>query len=229
MSTEKTIVHDPPYSQLLTILYKIRKTVAPLSRPKLNGRMQELLKGIEFSVFSNNCLGGVFCHDAGHPFRSPTVNMSFDGYDFMRFLERPQHYLSKEIEFFENKNYKFPMGRIDDVTIYFVHYKTPEEAREAWMRRKDRIVWDNLFVISTDHDGMYLPELMERFDKLPYNKVMFTAKAYPQYAWAVQVPQFKRRRNVRIMTSFANMRGQRYYETCFDLAQWIKENSSTCR
>ena len=86
--------------QALKILYKIRKTVAPLTRAKRNQQMQKVLEGVEFSVFSNNCLGGVFCHDAGQPFRSPTVNMSFDGYDFMRFLERPQYYLSKEIEFF---------------------------------------------------------------------------------------------------------------------------------
>ena len=226
MPTETPIIHDAPYSLPLKFLYKIRKKFASLNRPKLNKQMQETLKGIEFSVFSNNCLGGVFCHDAGHPFRSPTVNMSFDGYDFMRFLENPQHYLSREIEFYQDENYKFPMGRIDDVKIYFVHYKTPEEAQDAWTRRANRIVWDNIFVISTDHDGMYLPELMERFDKLPYkNKVMFTAKNYPQYPWAIQVRQFKHRRNVRVMSNFANLRGQRYYETCFDLAQWIKENS----
>lgn len=182
MPTEKLIVHDPPYSLPLRILYKIRRSVAPLNRSRLNRKMQQTLKGIEFSVFSNNCLGGVFCHDAGQPFRSPTVNMSFDGYDFMRFLENPQYYFSQEIEFFEDAKYKFPLGRIEDVIIYFVHYKTPEEARDAWTRRKDRIIWDNLYVIATDQDGMYLPELMERFDKLPYKKVMFTARAYPQYS-----------------------------------------------
>lgn len=226
MPADPIIVHDPPYSLPRKILLKVRQSFGARHRPKLNRQIQQTLEGIEFSVFSNNCLGGVFLHDAGHAFTSPTVNMSFDGYDFMRFLENPQYYLSREIEFYKDEKYSFPMGRIDDVKIYFVHYKTPEEAREAWIRRKPRIIWDNLFIISTDHDGMYLPELMERFDKLPYkNKVMFTAKAYPQYSWAVQVPQFKRRRNVRIMTAFANLKGQRYYETCFNLAQWVKENS----
>ena len=225
MSTEPQILHDPPYPLPVRVVNKLKKYVAPLSRPKRDRKMQEILKGVEFTVFSNNCLGGFFCHDAGQPFRSPTVNLSLDGFDFIRFLERPEYYLSKDIEFYQDSRWKFPMGKIEDVKIYFVHYKTPEEARDAWMRRKERIVWDNIFVIATDHDGMYLPELLERFDKLPYNKVMFTAKSYPQYPWAVQVRQFKRRRNVRIMTDFANLRGQRYYETCFDLAQWVKDNS----
>lgn len=68
--------------------------------------------------------------------------------------------------------------------------------------------------------------MLERFDALPYtNKIMFTARDYPQYPWAIQVSQFKKRNNVRIMTAFANMRGQRYYETCFDIADWIRTNS----
>ena len=118
------------------------------------------------------------------------------------------------------------MGLIDDVEVCFVHYGTEEEATRAWDRRKERIVWDNLFIVATDHDGMYLPEMLERFDALPYkNKVMFTAKHYPQYPWAVQVKQFKHRNNVRIMPAFANMRGQRYYETCFDIAGWIRSRS----
>ena len=29
-----------------------------------------------------------------------------------------------------------------------------------------------------------------------------------------------------IMTAFANFRGQRYYETCFDIPKWIKDNSN---
>ena len=55
---------------------------------------------------------------------------------------------------------------------------------------------------------------------------MFTAGIYPEYDWAITVPQFKGRFQVRIMTDFANFRGQRYYETCFDIAKWIKEKST---
>jgi len=188
----------------------------------LNREIQEKLKNIDFSIFSNNCLGGVFYHDAGKEFTSPTVNLSFDGPDFMRFLENPHHYLSKDPEFIDIGK-SFPVGLIDDIEICFVHYRTEQDALNAWNRRKERIHWDNLFIVTTDHDGMYLPEIMERFDALPYkNKIMFTAKNYPQYPWAIQVPQFKHRNNVRIMTAFANMRGKRYYETCFDIAGWIR-------
>lgn len=53
---------------------------------------------------------------------------------------------------------------------------------------------------------------------------MFTAKKYPQYDWAIQVKQFRKRNTVHIMTDFANFKGQRYYETAFDITKWIKNN-----
>lgn len=227
MHTETHIVHDGPYPLPLRLLLKLRKIVAPVCRPKRNKKIQEKLDGVHFTILSNNCLGGVIYHDAGQPFTSPTVNLSFDGPDFIRFLERLDYYLSKELHFVEVPGKNFPVALLDDVEINFVHYKTAAEASEAWNRRKNRIVWDNIFVVATDHDGMYLPEMLERFDALPYeNKVMFTAKNYPQYAWAVQVPQFKHRNNVRIMIAFANFRGERYYETCFDIADWIASRTS---
>jgi len=223
MHTDKHIIHDGPYPLPLKLWLKLRKTLSPIGRKKWNKEIREKLEGIEFSILCNNCLGGHFYHDAGRKFTTPTINLAMDGPDFIRFLENPQHYLSKDPVFIDAGK-AFPVGLIDDVEICFVHYHSEKEALEIWNRRKERINWDNLFIVSTDHDGMYLPEMLERFDKLPYkNKVMFTAKDYPQYPWAVQVKQFKHRNNVRIMTAFANMRGERYYETCFDLAGWIRD------
>lgn len=42
-----------------------------------------------------------------------------------------------------------------------------------------------------------------------------------QYDWAFCVPQFEGRFQVRIMMGIANLKGQKYYETAFDLANWI--------
>lgn len=225
MHTDTHIIHDAPYPLPLALLLKIRKTVSPLNRSKWDKTIREKLDGIEFSIFSNNCLAGYFYHDAGREFTSPTINLSFDGPDFIRFLENPQHYLSMDPVFIDTGK-TFPVGLIGDIEINFVHYKTEQDALDAWNRRKERIVWDNIFIVATDHDGLYLPEMLERFDALPYkNKIMFTAQNYPQYPWAIQVSQFKKRNNVRIMSAFANMRGQRYYETCFDIAGWIQSCS----
>lgn len=84
-----------------------------------------------------------------------------------------------------------------------------------------RFLWNHIYVIATGHDGMERPDLMERFDKLPYrNKIMFTFGKW-DYPWAHQV---KRAHGiVRPFTEVASFTGKRFYETAFDIASWIVE------
>lgn len=208
------------------VLLKIRKIIARLYRPQINQQIRRKVGQVEFSIICSNCIGGFFYHDAGREFTSPTINLYFDGCSFVNLLKKPKYYFAKDICFVEDAAYDFPVGVIEDVKIYFVHYKTNEEARDAWIRRKKRIVWNNIFVVATDRDGLNTPEMLDKFDKLPYpNKVLFSAKPYPQYKWVVYVPQFAQQDYVGTMTVYANFRGQRYYETCFDIAEWIRQRS----
>ena len=54
---------------------------------------------------------------------------------------------------------------------------------------------------------------------------MFTAKERSDYDWEICVPQFKNRFQVNVITNYANLRGERYYETCFNLAEWAYNNT----
>ncbi len=222
MLSDKTIYRDKPHSLKRRVVNFIRKSIGRRGRKRINQGYRELLAGLEFSVFSNNCLGGKFLRDADKQFRSPTVNMAFDGEEFVAFLEKPRHYLNAELRFVKSDEVNYPVAMLDGIELRFVHYKSEEDCVAAWRRRSERILWDRLLVIATDHDGMGKPENLERFDKLPYNKVMFTSQRLPQYAWAVTVPQFEGREQVDIMTLFANIKGERHYESCFDLAGWVK-------
>lgn len=51
------------------------------------------LKAKEFTIFSNNYIGGVFTHDVGRRFNSPTVNLTLDGHSFIKFLQNPKQYV----------------------------------------------------------------------------------------------------------------------------------------
>lgn len=226
MLSDASIKRDDNPILLRRILLKLREIFSKEKRQLLNKKIHAQLEGVSFSIFCNNCLAGVFYHDAGLEFTTPTVNLAFDGEDFIRFLERPKYYLNHEMKFISVEGiHNYPIAHIDDIEVRFVHYNTQEEAEQAWKRRTERINWSSLFIIATNHDGMGRDDLMERFDKLPYkNKVMFVSHEYPQYDWAVLVPQFKGRFQVKIMTSFANFMGERYYETCFDIPNWICKN-----
>ena len=226
MWKDSTIIRDDSDTRLYRriLLFIRRKIGEHFYRRKINDSIRETLNGVSFSIFSNNCMGGVFYHDAGRKFTSPTINMAIDGEDFVRFLERPKHYLNiQEFEFVEYPDLRYPVARLDDIEIRFVHYKTREECIEKWKNRAERIDWEHLYIIGTDRDGLYKPELLKRFDKLPYkNKLLFTAQKYPEYSWAVQIPQFRKHEQVGIVSYYADIKGHRYYDTCLDLAHWIK-------
>ena len=227
MLADTSIKRDGPYGFFRRAILTLRKKASVRYRDALNDKIRDTLKDVKpFTIFSNNCLGGVFYHDAGLPFTSPLINTAMDAEDFLKFLNDPEHYLDCEMEFFTWPGRDFPIARLDDVEINFVHYKTPEECVETFNRRAQRIVWDNIFIVATNHDGMYQDRWMKQFDALPYkNKIMFVSKDYPEYDWAIPIKQFKGRYQCRITTSFADMRGHRYYETAFDIAKWIRENS----
>lgn len=227
MLSDTSIVRNKDRSLIVRAWIKIRKYVSKKKRAVLNEEIKTKLSNVDFTIFSNNCLGGVFYHDAGKKFTSPTINMAFDGEDFIKLCENPQHYFNwTNFEFFTWPGHDYPLARIDDIEARFVHYHSEEECITKWKERAQRIVWDNIYIVATDVDGMYQEQWMERFDSLPYkNKIMFVAKEWPKYKWAVRVPAFKKRNCVHIMTDFANISGQRYYETAFDIADWIKRNS----
>ena len=227
MLSDHTIKRDSPDGLPRRLLLKVRRKSSLRYRDRLNDEIRSKLKDVPpFTIFSNNCLGAVFYHDAGREFTSPLINTAMDGMDFIKFISDPKSYLFCDMEFFSWPGRNFPIARIDDIEVNFVHYKTREECVAAWKRRAERIVWDRIFIVATDHDGMYQEECLALFDKLPYkNKIMFVSKDYPQYSWAIPVKQFKGRFQCRVTTSFADMRGHRYYETAFDIAEWIRDNS----
>ena len=226
MLSDSTISRDGRYLLPRRVLLSIRKLASKKYRHSLNMEIREKLENVPaFTIFSNNCLGGVFYHDAGLKFTSPLINTAMDGDDFLKFLSNPKYYLTLDLEFFTYPGRNYPIARIGDIEVNFVHYKTPEECIEKWKNRAQRIVWDNIFIVATNHDGMCHDACMERFDKLPYqNKIMFVTKEYPQYSWAVPIKQFKNRFQCRITTAFADMKGHRYYETAFDIPEWIRIN-----
>ncbi len=223
MLCDKSIRRDKKKCALpRRVLLKLREICGKRSRERLNAEMAKRLEGADFTVFSNNCLGTMLYHDSGKEYTTPLINTAMDGTDFLKLLENPRHYLKADMQFVKYEGIGYPIARIDDIEIRFVHYKTEAEAREKFYKRAERINWDNIVVIATNHDGLYTTENMARFDKLPYKKLMFVSEEYEQYPWAVCVPQFKGRFQVRIMTSFANFKGQRYYETAYDIISFLQ-------
>lgn len=153
------------------------------------------------TVIASNCNGAVILHDLGCRFNSPTVNLYFDAKDFIKLLSNPTKYFEEELIEISSEEI-FPVGMLGDVKVYFMHYKNFDEAKKKWDERKERINYDNMFVMMTDKNGC-TEEDIKTFDELPYkNKVIFTHKEYPKYKSAYYMKGFEREGEVGILSDW---------------------------
>lgn len=200
------------------IIEKIyNKLTRPIAR-KNHKFPRRFTLGDDFSIISCNCIGGLLYHDLNMQFKSPTVNLYISSPDFVKFCLDLERYISYDVEKVESDE-KFPVGKIGDVTLNFMHYADFEDAKYKWNERKARINFDKIFVIMTDRDG-YTDELLDKFDKIPYPKVLFSHKIIERDD-AVYVKRDRKRKECRDLTEFVNLNGVRAYEYYFDFEKWF--------
>lgn len=117
-------------------------------------------------------------HELGERFNSPTVNLFFGAEDYIKFLENLDYYLQQTLVEIQS-DLEYPVAKLDDITIYFMHYSTIDEAKKIWEKRTSRINRNKLYVILVQQNGC-TEELLKRFDNLSYeHKVALTAKPMP--------------------------------------------------
>ncbi len=185
-------------------------------------KQRQRLKNTNFSVISSNCNGAVMCHDLGIQFNSPTVNLSMSAEDYLKFIKNLDYYLNEEIVEKKDTDLGYPIGILgNNIILHFIHYPSFESAVLKWTERKQRINKDNLFFMMTDRDGC-TEDMIKEFDNLPYkNKLIFTAKPFPQYKSVIFCEEFKDDNCVPILTSWRNLKGERLYDRYIDFVTWL--------
>jgi uncharacterized protein (DUF1919 family) len=139
------------------------------------GKRKAELTNTDFTLFSDDCFGGMLCSDLGLQFRSPTVSLRIYAADYVEFLENIHAYLSADL--IESRGEAdYPVGLLGGrVRLHFKHSGTFEEGAAAWRRRKERVHHGNIIIKMSDlYDCS--PELTRRFLALPYPKIFFSAK-----------------------------------------------------
>lgn len=198
-------------------------------RNHINLKNQKRIQNKEFSLLCNNCNGALILHDLGLKFRSPFVNLWMPPKDFIEYLEHLEHYRDIPIEFINDDIREYPVGvlrGVKEITVYFQHYKTEEEAAKKWRERSKRINLDNLFIILVERDGCTYDDL-KRFDSLSIysNKVVFTHKEYPEFVSAYYIPGFEHQGYVGDLWKYKNrMSGKRIYDE-FPYVKWFNKRN----
>ena len=178
-------------------------------------------RGGAVSIISNNCVGGLMCHDVGMQFYTPTVNLWMNCADFLDFVEDLPKHLNFDVSQVDDPKSVSPVGTLDGHgLIYFTHYHDFEEARGAWNRRKARVDINNLFVVVSDNSNIS-DESIERFKKLPMRKIMFVnsirkADLLGDCGFYVK-GDFSKGFN---LSDFSGLTGKRFYHQ-FDFISWL--------
>lgn len=171
-----------------SLLTRIRDRIQREKNALVIRRIRRQIPDHDFTVLSQNCIGGVLYHDLGAPFLSPTVNLFIPAKDFLRLCADVKGYMQKPLCVTMGESW--PAGMLGDVRIEFMHYASCEEAEAAWARRAARIRYDRIAIVGTDRDG-FDDEAFALWQTIPHPKVLFTANsAYAQHEDSVYLPRF---------------------------------------
>lgn len=206
----------------------LKKKHREILRSGINRRNRGTLRNTAPTIITNNCNGGVIMHDLGLRFCTPTVNLCIPFLDYVRFCERPPHYLAlsqSELRRGETSSEGCPTGVLEDVRLVFVHYPTFEMARDKWFERVKRVDTGNLFLMLVQRDGC-TAEDVRRFGALPYeHKVAFVAKPMPDVSCAVCFPEFSEGSQVRALSDYVSRTSGRRITDSFDYVRFLNGDS----
>ena len=199
----------------------LKKLTNHMFRSSINAKNQARLINRSPSLIASNCNGAFILHDLGLKFNSPFVNLYLEPADFIRYLTNITHY-TKALLTFEKSDTAYPIGKLDDVTIHFMHYFSEQEAEAKWRERTARLNIDNPFVMMTDRDSCTYQDL-QAFDSLPFkHKVVFTHKPYPEFQSAFYIKGFEHQTQVGDLYEYTGWCGKKYYDQ-FDYVSWFNE------
>jgi len=200
----------------MSILNSLYIQLREKTNPILGPFRRKKLKYPTFTIISNNCWAGHCYRYFQLPYNTPTIGMYFFSKDYVKFVTNLKYYLDKELEFIKCEDSKHcgiikyrgeenaPIGKLEDIEIVFLHYKTEKEAREKWNRRKARIDWEHLYFKFSEMNGCKEEEL-QAFDQLPTDsKFVFTVHPHAEIKSAIHFPGYEEIGEIANDTTFFN-------------------------
>lgn len=188
----------------------------------LNNKKYKKITNKNCCIISINCIGGVVSHELHLRFNSPTINLWFTTKDFISFLKNLDYYLyaCELVKDEELSNYyNYPVGILNDIKIYFQHYKSFEEAKAKWIERTKRVCIDNLYVVMVQGDDCTENDIDE-FDKLNFkHKVCFTAREFPEYDSSYYIKGSEK--NDKSVRNLCNHKGKITGKFWLDEFDWV--------
>lgn len=172
-------------------------------------------KNKDFTLISRDCIGGFVYHQLGLRFLSPTINLFITPEDFNYFCLYLKEYMAGELKEIHLPDITYPVGELapikgseicSPIKIHFMHYENFTQAYTKWNERKERINWNNIYVLSSFCYPVEIESfsngLAKKWNEIKYKKVMLVDKPYGfeneyvikkpkdcnEYAWLLFIP-----------------------------------------
>lgn len=197
---------------------KLYQNYIKSKRAKYSKKLLSELKFTDFTLITNNCSGGIIYNRLGLKFLSPTINLWFTDEDYLKFIYNLKEYIEQGVlSFVEQTEYRYPVGKLTapcgEIKIYFMHYKTYEQAEQKWYERCSRINYDKLYFI-WELKPTSTKEQVEKFNNFnANNKLLFSMKINADSPYLEKVNS---KQDYYDGLSFA-------YQSKFSVKRWLDE------
>lgn len=195
----------------------LRKNITRKNRKRLNNH--------DFTIICNNCVGGVIYSTLGEKFNTPTINLFFANPEqYIDFCSNLEYYLA--CDFIKKENAQYPIGLLDGkIEVHFMHYNNYEAAIKKWKERRQRVNFNNLYMILVQRDGCTEDNIAD-FLKIPFeNKIVLAANKHTENEKVICIPDTTiSPEEVRDLCAYkSKFTGKRYIDD-FDYVSWLNRN-----
>lgn len=133
---------------------KIKKRILDRLHDQINLNNRRRLRNSTPTLICSNCAGGFIYHWLGLQFRSPFINLFLTPEDFVTVLENFDEFINTPICEIKDSGKNYPVGvGAFGIKVYFMRYKSFDEAIAKWNERKKRIDKSNMGVVLTNYAG----------------------------------------------------------------------------
>lgn len=212
----------------------LKDKIIEIMRNRIIQNWRKEIENKEFTIISQNCVGGVICHDLGLRFDSPTVNLFIEDDNFLKLVSNLKYYLSLDAiplcdKFIDpiNKEVQYPKISVGDIEICCLHYKNCDEAVDEWNKRKLRVHWDNIFVIGNSWNFHEDYNKVKTLLECQYKTIVFTYRDdIVNDSRCIRIPGSEFYLDERCMmrpniTDSIPGSPYKYFEKYFDFVKWL--------
>lgn len=199
----------------------------------INRRARKKLKiDDDITILSSDCTAGCIYKDLKLKFCSPTINCYFEASDFIKFLQNLRLYLYGEFVDRSDSLHSYPLVGIkindgkEEILLHCLHYKSAEEFIDKWIERRERINYDNVFVIMNDRNN-FNKQILKQFDELTEykNKVCFVHLPN-KFESAFYLPGSENDSFVKPVMNYKHAFGVARYYDAFNFVDWFNNRES---